>query len=424
MESNYNAILEYLVSIKNEKKKKEPTIIEREQFCAAWVEMAVNEGFSENTERYLYNCASYCGAKPLKIFIDKCETNKEKILNAYISGKMFRANCDVTLRLLAHLFALLLNDKKTWPLLPTIIENFPRCCFNKDKKRLGTLEQIMSKYFFAEIKHDVQLPELLDMKIKQIFISEFSEIMKSIIERTEKAGLAKNKLSNIEKVQSWVDNQEDKQSFSACLSETSIDSDNAESKESAPLIQPLKVSTETLSTARTCEEELPHMELEAYFSDFLIKVRKVAAAIRTENVQQKNKLVVLSRNMKAEQEKAINAGKEIAALQDTIAALRERIVTVEREADVLRQTLEKKEAVIADRETEIAERVKMEAFLSRDSAKQADEFLQRIASKIRVEFRDFQDARDIPMSKDLGENLRLQLNNIFSVLENSGIKIR
>ncbi len=248
--------------------------------------------------------------------------------------------------------------------------------------------------------------------------------MKSIIERTEKAGLAKNKLSNIEKVQSWVDNQEDKQSFSACLSETSIDSDNAESKESAPLIQPLKVSTETLSTARTCEEELPHMELEAYFSDFLIKVRKVAAAIRTENVQQKNKLVVLSRNMKAEQEKAINAGKEIAALQDTIAALRERIVTVEREADVLRQTLEKKEAVIADRETEIAERVKMEAFLSRDSAKQADEFLQRIASKIRVEFRDFQDARDIPMSNDLGENLRLQLNNIFSVLENSGMKIR
>lgn len=62
--------------------------------------------------------------------------------------------------------------------------------------------------------------------------------------------------------------------------------------------------------------------------------------------------------------------------------------------------------------------------LSRDRSKQADETIQRLASRIRVEYRDFADALDIPMSCDLGENLRLQLKNIFDILEKGGMKIK
>lgn len=73
---------------------------------------------------------------------------------------------------------------------------------------------------------------------------------------------------------------------------------------------------------------------------------------------------------------------------------------------------------------EISERVKMADVLSRDRSKQADETLQRLASKIRVEYRDFVDALDVPMSCDLGENLRLQLQSIFDILEKGGMKIK
>ena len=62
--------------------------------------------------------------------------------------------------------------------------------------------------------------------------------------------------------------------------------------------------------------------------------------------------------------------------------------------------------------------------LSRDRSRQADETLQRLASKIRVEYRDFTDAMDIPMSCDLGENLKLQLQSVFDILEKGGMKIK
>ena len=62
--------------------------------------------------------------------------------------------------------------------------------------------------------------------------------------------------------------------------------------------------------------------------------------------------------------------------------------------------------------------------LDRDKSRQADESLQRIASKIRIEYRDFMDALDAEMTVDLGENLRYQLISIFDILEKGGMKIK
>lgn len=114
----------------------------------------------------------------------------------------------------------------------------------------------------------------------------------------------------------------------------------------------------------------------------------------------------------------------LADLQDTIAELRKKLSAAEGDIFVLRQTVEQRDAIIAEKDAEIAERVKMAEVLSRDRNKQADESLQRRASKIRVEYRDFVDALDAPMSCDLGENLRLQLQSIFDILEKGGMKFK
>ena len=90
----------------------------------------------------------------------------------------------------------------------------------------------------------------------------------------------------------------------------------------------------------------------------------------------------------------------------------------------MKQESAKKDIVIAEKDAEISERIKMADVLSRDRSKQADETLQRLASKIKVEYRDFTDALDVPMSCDLGENLRLQLQSIFDILEKGGMKIK
>ena len=130
--------LEYLLKIKSEKKRKDPSKIERDQFYAAWVKLAASEGYSERAERYLYNGVSYCGAKPFKQYIDQLE-NKEQGLQSFFAGKMYGNNAETTFRLLVNLFALLLSDKKTAHLASVVIMRFPHACFNKDKKRLSAL---------------------------------------------------------------------------------------------------------------------------------------------------------------------------------------------------------------------------------------------------------------------------------------------
>lgn len=90
----------------------------------------------------------------------------------------------------------------------------------------------------------------------------------------------------------------------------------------------------------------------------------------------------------------------------------------------MKQVIAQRDAIIAEKDTEIAERTEMAKVLSRDRSKQADESMQRLASKIRVEYRDFTDALNMPMSCDLGENLKLQLQSIFEMLEKGGMKIK
>lgn len=115
---------------------------------------------------------------------------------------------------------------------------------------------------------------------------------------------------------------------------------------------------------------------------------------------------------------------EITARQDTISTLRAKLMTAENEIVALHKEIADREATISIKEAEIEERKTMAEVLSRDRAKQADELVQKMASRIRVEYQDFQDALGMEMTCDLGENLRLQLESVFDILEKGGMKFK
>ena len=139
---------------------------------------------------------------------------------------------------------------------------------------------------------------------------------------------------------------------------------------------------------------------------------------------QKNKNDILTLSLEDAQERLRRANEQNAEQQEVIADLRKKLTSAEGTILLLNQTVAQKDAIIADKTAEIEERIKMADVLSRDRSRQADETLQRLASKIRVEYRDFTDAMDIPMSCDLGENLKLQLQSVFDILEKGGMKIK
>lgn len=452
MENNCVDTLEYLLKIKSEKRKKEPSKIERDQFCAAWVRLAACEGYSERAERYLYNGVSYCGAKPFKEYIDQLE-NKEQGLQSFFAGKMYGTNAETTFRLLAHLFALVLNDKKSRHLVSVIIMRFPHACFNKDKKRLGNIESILLKYFFAELDPNVCFVPLAEVGVKKpVFIVDFISAMEAALTKIDPNGLSKSKVANMEKVKQWIEEYRQpgaaENSPKTVPSTKKINADStgnsvegvvsavsASAEPVVPSVDPASkvhspvtekkppVPAESVSIAPVTVEDTP-ADTAAYLIDLLTKASKVVSVVKSEGVQQKIKIDALSMALEGEQEKLRRANQQIADQRATISGLRKKLAAVEGDVLVLKQDVAQRDTVIAEKNAEIAERVKMAEVLSRDRSKQADESLQRLASKIRVEYRDFVDALDVPMSCDLGENLRLQLQSIFDILEKGGMKFK
>lgn len=442
MENNYVDILEFLLN----KKKKDPSKLERDEFCAAWVKLACCDGFTDRTEQYLYNGVSYCGAKPFKVYLDQCE-NKERELQEFFTGKMYGHNTETTFRLLVHLLALLLNDKSAAALSSMIIMRLPHACFNKDKKRLGNIETILLKYFFAELNPNTQLVPLAEIGVKKpVFIEEFVSVLETAMNNIDPSGLSKNKIANMAKVRQWIDAYRQSKTGKEALSDASSGKKNhhgpkgtpekevaseepasaapkVPTETSAAEVPPVQAEETAKSMSSSADSEHP-ADMMAYLMVLLDKAGKVASVVKSESTQQKTKIDVLNNAIESEQRKLSHANQRIVELQTTVSELQKNLSAAESEIFALRKTVEQGEVTIAERDAEISERIKMADVLCRDRSKQADETLQRLASKIKVEYRDFADALDVPMSCDLGENLRLQLQSVFDILEKGGMKIK
>jgi len=425
----YIEILDSLMKAKKEKKKKEPTIKEKEAFRNAWLSLVADTGLTGRTEQFLYEGFAFCGAEPFYAHLVQTE-DQNATLTTLFSGKYYGIDSNVSFRLVAHLLALMLNNNAPKNILAPIIKRLPGACVNKDKKRLGTAEKTLEKYFLAELRPDVELCPLADIGTKPVFIKEFVTLVSSIMDGIENAGSAKGVVvKNIAKIRKWLADYDISQSVSADTktdqvipAPTTVAAEKAKIASVAATSPEEQVQIPKVVVAQP-EEEAP-TDMIAYLAELLGKAAKATAVVKAESTQQRVKIDALTQALEGEQNKLRGANQQIADLQDTIAELRKKLSAAEGDIFVLRQTVEQRDAVIAQKDAEIAERVKMAEVLSRDRSKQADESLQRLASKIRVEYRDFLDALDVPMSCDLGENLRLQLQSIFDILEKGGMKFK
>ncbi len=415
--------------MKAKKEKKRPTIKEKEAFRSAWLGLVADTGLVGRAEQYLYEGFAFCGAEPFYAYLIQTE-DPNATLATLLGGKYYGIDSNASFRLMAHLLALMLNNNAPRNILALIIKRLPSACVNKDKKRLGTAEKTLEKYFLAELRPDAELCPLADIGTKPVFINEFVALVSSIMDGIENAGSTKGVVvKNIAKIRKWFADYDISQSVSAdTKTDQVIPEATKNTEEKARTIsvadnsQEKKVQTPRVVVAQP-EEKVPS-DMIAYLTELLGKAAKVTTVVKAESTQQRVKIDALTQALEGEQNKLQGANQQIADLQDTITELRKKLSATEGDIFALRQAVKQRDAVIAEKDAEIAERVKMAEVLSRDRSKQADELLQKLASKIRIEYRDFVDALDVPMSCDLGENLRLQLQSIFDILEKGGMKIK
>lgn len=424
----YIDTLESLMKVKKERKKKEPSIKEKEAFREAWVNLAVGFGFTARAEQFLYEGFAFCGAEPFYEYL--VQTDEPNVtLTSMFSGKYYGTDSNVTFRIVAHLLALLLNNDAPRNLLLPVVKRLPKASYNKENKRLGTAEKTMEKYFFSELKHGVVFLPLTEIGTKPAFTKEFIEFMMSIMDGIERNGAVKGLVAeNIEKVREWLAAYEPPQKTApeVIVHEKSSSTEKEESASHAavPATQinvptSKSVKPSVVQNAPVIVEEKP-----ADIIDLIGKVGKAASVLKAESIQQKAKIDALTFALDNEQKKLAHANHQIKDLSENIGTLRQKLLSAEADNVLLRQTIETQKALIAEKDAEIAERIKMAEVLSRDRNKQGNELLQRMASEIKKECLDFYEAAEMPMSCDLGEIMRDKLTAILAILEKGGMKIK
>lgn len=406
--NEYIATMESLISAKKENNKKEPTIAEKNDFKKAWIAFVSENGYPGKAEQFLYEGFSFCGAEPFYQFL-KQSANQEDIIKQLFSGKYYGKDRNVTFRIVAHLFALMLNDDVSAHLLKPIIKHFPSACLNKECKRLGTATKTMEKYFLNVLSPTAVLHPLNEMELNLGVINSFLGVFSSLINELKQIDSIKEPaISNILRIETWAMEYLGKSGKEGLQSAY-----NAGGEPEVCSVDETKVLSSEM------KQEIDVNSL----NSILNQARILADQLQQENDSQKKRIIELGAK---EHDNSLKLTEVLIELEDekaTAAELRKQKFELENQCRAKQQNLENKDRMLREKDAEIAERIKMSEVLSRDRSRQADESLQRIASKIRVEYRDFKDAIDTPMTVDLGENFRLQLMSVFEILKKGGMKI-
>ena len=406
---NYKEMLEYLIELK--KTKKEPNRIERDQFIEAWQKLVAYEGYSEAADIYLYSGFTYCGASVVKNYI-KHSDNPLEALRTVFRGKMYGKNCANTVSILFHLMTLLMNEKNVDLLLVSeIIKRIPNALKNKEGKIYGQADRVLKKYILDELHVDV-LPSLVDFEksgLKVAFINDFILSLDEVMSGMKVDGFSKKCVKNIRLIQEWLHPVESEvvptDENVAIKAETSVGAQEMlmgidSSKETE--VEGL-ADVDTISKLEVSKKKIDEAMKQLAESKYEIEKQKLLVSTLKQQLADAN----------AEKEKirelANGRGDRITVLSGELASAKRNIEQLLQQCDQL--------------ERELQERRKMNEALSRDRAKQSDEAFNRLASKLRIEYRDFIDALDIPMDSNLGENMREQLKNVFGILIKAGIAI-
>lgn len=95
--------------------------------------------------------------------------------------------------------------------------------------------------------------------------------------------------------------------------------------------------------------------------------------------------------------------------------------SLDTEISILKSQVTEQEKIIVKLTEETEKHIKVMSIYNAERERSQQEFLNAIASKLKVEYIDFLDAIDMEMNIALGDNMREQLKAVFRILEKNGI---
>ena len=415
MES-YIEKLDWLIAQKKNKGFK-ITKAKKEEFISAWQELiAADKTFTPRAEQYLYDGAVFSVAKAFVNWVVSAGDKFEALEYLY-QGQLFGKETVSTFRVLVSTLAYLVNTGgDATNLVCSVMKAIPFASRNKEKKLIGDGHRIILNYFISEIDDPAKLPVLSELEAEPAVIESFVEVFGELCSRINEASLSKKNKKMVLSVRNWLQPKtetpasdqkdsearvEEKASKQVNPEEVPSGKDKPSSQGKADLFEQL---LNTLNSASLIADQIrKSMEEQEMYAHEIIK-------------EMRGKNDSLSRQIETFKQREVALNRQLAEKNELI---------LKRVADIEKLEKEKSELnlILSSKEEEIQQRRQMIEALSRDRAKQSDVLVNRLASKLKVEYRDFKDAESLPMDPDLGENMREQLKNIFSILSEAGIPL-
>lgn len=116
--------------------------------------------------------------------------------------------------------------------------------------------------------------------------------------------------------------------------------------------------------------------------------------------------------------------KELHIQKEKNNALSEEKKHLDEENEILAQQFESTNDLLQQLQSEYDSSKQFSEAVINNMKKEHEAFLNKLASKLKVDYADFKDVETEQMTVDLGENMRFQLQEVFNILEKNGIKIK
>jgi len=377
---------------------------EKKEFSQLWLTAARECGLTDGVIDTLANGIFIEGAAPLHTFL--VEQPSVGNLEMIRSSRTTRNNNQGSaLKLFISLLSFELSQPSSDASVPMIVDVLPTLAKNQEGKIFGILTQAVNKYLIEPIGSAIKknhakfppIPYQAKPELRSVLTPALDEIgMKPKIRPEQRDAVFWLK--------AWLEG-------------------NGAAAEAPKPVAPANQTTEgqiapETSTAMgvTPSQEAPSAP----------SIKEVIAALRLidKELQSAKELSEkLQHQLDQERASSENLRKLLKSSQDEAASLKRKLGDSEQQVNNLSFENDKANDQLQELQASLDEANKMIETLGKSGSRESDEAIRRLTSKLRVDYQDYLDAVEQPMTVDLGENMRFQLESIFRTLKSSGLQL-
>ncbi len=413
--ANCKEVLDKILQATKTKSSSKLKVADKKLYEQVLTEMLQAEGFSDATEKYIYDGLKFCGAKPLKEYICHAK-NSVDVFHRFARGNLYGKKTTETARMVFSLFGLCLNDQhKEAELLVAIIMRIPTVVMNKEKKLDGNAPKYVEQ-FLKNLNSDVVLPTADVLNKAGLQMGAMRNFNQFIAQLKKQYDFSKMDIAcqkKMEMLENWfvleqsqaIEEQVLQSAEKQAKPVQSVKENKSNDKELAMPQNAKTVSkNDNGNSAADKEDKQVEEDVQAILAGY------------------EKKLKDWQQLCKQKQQQVERLELEKKSYLDKIAQKEESIENLQALLEANKIELAKLEASLAASEQNAAEQEKMINVLKVEAEKAPVEFLNSLCSKLRIEYLDFMESDGMDMSVDLGENFRDQLRNVFAICIKAGMK--